>query len=119
MARRSTSMFEQLENRSLFSAVPGLAGHAAHRNTHNLSAIHATNDLTIVPHVTNTTATGYTPAQIAHAYGFDKITFAGGAVKGNGAGQTIAIVDAYDDLNIAADLAAFDAKFNLPNPNLS
>jgi subtilase family serine protease len=120
MARRSHSMFEQLENRSLFSAVPGLAGHAVIRNdTLHLNAIHAKTDITIVPDVTNTTATGYTPAQITHAYGFDKISFNNGTVKGNGAGQTIAIVDAYDDPNIASDLAAFDAKFNLPNPNFS
>jgi subtilase family serine protease len=119
MDRRRNSMFEQLEERSLFSAVPGLAGHAVLRNAHNLNAIHVKNDITIVPHVTNTVATGYTPAQISHAYGFDKISFAGGSVKGNGAGQTIAIVDAYDDPNIGSDLAAFDAKFNLPNPSLS
>ena len=41
----------------------------------------------------------YTPAQIQQAYGFNKISF--GAVRGDGTGQTIAIVDAYDDPNIA------------------
>ena len=55
---------------------------------------------------------GYTPAQIASAYGFNNINF--GSVMGNGAGQTIAIVDAYDDPNIASDLATFDAQFGLP-----
>src|ERR1700692_4245298 len=44
---------------------------------------------------------GYTPAQIQHAYGFDKITFNNGTVTGDGSGTTIAIVDAFDDPNIA------------------
>lgn len=55
---------------------------------------------------------GYSPAQIRHAYGFDQITF--GSVQGTGAGQTIAIVDAYDDPNIFKDLDFFDNTFGLP-----
>src|SRR4051812_48381146 len=46
----------------------------------------------------------YAPAQVVHAYGFDQQTL-------TGSGQTIAIVDAYDNPNIASDLAAFDTKF--------
>src|SRR6266852_3276691 len=60
--------------------------------------------------------TGYSPAQLQHAYGFDKITFNNGAVAGDGAGTTIAIVDAYDDPNIDNDLQQFDAAFGLPDP---
>jgi hypothetical protein len=56
-----------------------------------------------------------TPMQIRHAYGFDQISFSNGA-KGDGTGQTIAIVDAYDDPNIGADLAHFDSTFGLPDP---
>jgi subtilase family serine protease len=52
---------------------------------------------------------GYWPAQLRHAYGFDKLSL-------DGSGQTIAVVDAYDDPNLASDLAAFDAQFNLPAP---
>src|SRR5438132_12553133 len=51
--------------------------------------------------------TGLSPSQVKHAYGFDQIT-------NQGAGQTIAIVDAYDDPNIASDLNAFNQQFNLP-----
>jgi subtilase family serine protease len=58
--------------------------------------------------------TAYTPAQIKHAYGFDQISFAG--IVGDGSGQTIAIVDAYDQPNIASDLQAFDLRFGLPDP---
>ena len=49
----------------------------------------------------------YNPTQIRHAYGIDSLAQ-------NGAGQTIAIIDAYDDPTIAGDLAAFNARFGLP-----
>src|SRR5262245_33722678 len=48
-----------------------------------------------------TAPAGFSPSQIAHGYGFDNITFNNGTVIGNGNGQTIAIIDAYDDPNIA------------------
>ena len=60
--------------------------------------------------------TGLSPAQIRQAYGFNSITFANGAVAGDGTGTTIAIVDAYDDPNIASDLHQFDLQFGLPDP---
>src|SRR5437868_12890559 len=59
---------------------------------------------------------GYTPSQILHAYGFDKITLPGGAAA-DGSGTTIAIVDAFHDPNIATDLKGFDAQFKLPDPS--
>jgi len=59
--------------------------------------------------------TGMNPAQVRHAYGIDQITFSNGTVVGNGAGMTIAIVDAYDDPNIGDDLRKFNAAFGLPN----
>jgi len=58
--------------------------------------------------------TGYTPAQMRAAYGFDKISF--GGVAADGAGTTIAIVDAYDNPNVLDDLRAFDRAFGLPDP---
>lgn len=61
------------------------------------------------PLVTNTTPTGYTPAQIQSYLG----------LKGNGSGQTIAIVDAYDDPNIASDLNTFNSTFGLPPANFT
>jgi subtilase family serine protease len=57
---------------------------------------------------------GYTPAQVAQAYGFNQITFNG--VARNGTDQTIAIVDAYNDPSIATDLTNFDKEFNLADP---
>jgi subtilase family serine protease len=59
-------------------------------------------------------ANGYSPSQIEEAYDFNQINFNG--VAGTGAGTTIAIVDAYDDPNIASDLATFDSNFNLAAP---
>jgi len=56
--------------------------------------------------------TGYSPAQIRHAYGFDKIT-------ANGAGQTIAIIDAYGSASLANDLKVFSTTFGLPQATLA
>jgi hypothetical protein len=53
-----------------------------------------------------------TPAELDLAYGFSSISFNG--VAGTGKGETIAIVDAYDDPNIQSDLNMFDAQFGLP-----
>jgi subtilase family serine protease len=64
--------------------------------------------------LSSTTPVGYQPAQIQHAYGFDQIAFNGS--PGDGSGQTIAIVDAFDDPSIAFDLQQFDATFGLPDP---
>ncbi len=60
----------------------------------------------------------YTPAEIRAAYGFNSVTFKNGTVAGTGAGETIAIIDAYGDSHIAGDLAAFDATFHLAGANL-
>jgi subtilase family serine protease len=59
---------------------------------------------------------GFTPAQIETAYGFNQITFDGGAVPGNGAGQTIALIEVDNDLTLNTDLGNFDAAYGLPNP---
>ncbi len=57
---------------------------------------------------------GVTPAQMRQAYGINTITF--GGITGDGTGQTIAIVDAYNDPTALTDLPAFDAYFGLANP---
>ena len=60
------------------------------------------------------TGSGYTPAQIRAAYGFNNLSFGGTAADGSG--QTIAIIDAYNDPNIASDLAAFDKAMGIAAP---
>jgi hypothetical protein len=52
---------------------------------------------------------GYEPAQLRTAYGINNILFNG--VQGTGAGQTIAIVDTYNDPNIFSDADMFDQQF--------
>ena len=39
--------------------------------------------------------------------------------KGNGTGETIALIEMYHDPNIQSDLATFDAKYNLPDSTLT
>jgi subtilase family serine protease len=58
---------------------------------------------------------------LTNAYGLNAITFpsASGTVKGNGAGETIAIIEAYHDPNIASDLTTFDQTYGLGDPPLS
>src|SRR5260221_398608 len=66
--------------------------------------------------VTNPNVVGDTPAQIRHAYGFDQVpSLATNGYNTAGQGQVIAIVDAYDDPNIAADLAVFNRTFGIPD----
>src|SRR5689334_2037706 len=81
---RVPTMVDGLEARVLLSA----AGHAFT----NLAVTHAT--AAKIP--------GLTPAAVRQAYGFNQINF--GTVAGDGTGQTIAVVDAYADPMIAADL---------------
>jgi hypothetical protein len=54
----------------------------------------------------------YSPNQIRHAYGFDQVGW-------NGAGQTIAIVDAYDDPTVLTDVQKFDRQWGLADPKLT
>jgi hypothetical protein len=56
---------------------------------------------------------GYSPAQILHAYGIDQVTFNNGQIKGDGTGETIAIIDAYYDPSVQSDLSTFSRMFAL------
>jgi hypothetical protein len=64
---------------------------------------------------------GLSPAQVTQAYGLNTITFptSSGTVAGNGAGETIALIEAYHDANLVSDLATFDRQYNLPSPSLT
>ena len=111
--------FECLEDRRLLSIVPHVpaAGHAA--PTYVLYGTATPND--------TQSSTELVPEQVREAYGLDTytsstsdtvvnaISFKG--VAGNGAGQTIAIVDAYDDPNAASDLSTFSSDYGLPQLN--
>ncbi len=51
---------------------------------------------------------GYAPSDLQMAYGLMS------AGKSTGGGEAVAIVDAYDDPNVASDLNAYRARFGLP-----
>ena len=51
-------------------------------------------------------AGGLTPQELASVYGYDP--------GSGGGGQTVGIVDAFDDPSIESDLATFDARYGLP-----
>lgn len=97
--------FEWMELRQVLSGCPvGFAASTAlHAHAGSGTAAMATSG-----------PTGYGPAQIRHAYGFDSVSFSG--TPADGAGTTIAIVDAYDNPNVASDLKQFDLQFGLPDP---
>jgi subtilase family serine protease len=59
-----------------------------------------------VPHSLLGSPGAFTPAQIKQAYGFP--------TTAQGEGQVIAIIDAFDDPNIEADLGTFSTQFGLP-----
>jgi subtilase family serine protease len=60
-----------------------------------------------------------TPAQVRHAYAVDQANYLvnGRPVTGDGSGQTIAIVDAYNDPYVSRDLQTFDRQYGLPDPS--
>jgi subtilase family serine protease len=67
-----------------------------------------------LPAATATLPSGYSPAQVSAAYGFSLIDS-----NGDGAGQTIAIVDAYGSPTIQSDLDTFCATYGLPLTSVS
>src|SRR5262249_27697724 len=52
---------------------------------------------------------GLTPAQMAHAYGFDSFHFVsnGRSIRADGSGQTIALIEAYHNPYLMNDLRTF------------
>jgi hypothetical protein len=65
---------------------------------------------------------GYTPAELASAFGLNAITFtspSGGNVQGNGKGETIALIEEYHDPKLRSDLNTFDRTFHLPAASLT
>ncbi len=57
----------------------------------------------------------FTPAQVRQAYGLNNIRFNG--TRGDGTGQTIAIIDVFNDPQIFGDVAHFNSVEGLPEFN--
>ncbi|MFI5964855.1 peptidase S8 [Streptomyces asoensis] len=62
----------------------------------------------VTPKAAAASPTGYGPSDLQDAYGLTDAAAAGGS------GETLAIVDAYDDPNAAADLAKYRSYYGLP-----
>ena len=105
---RAVTWTERLEVRRLLSA--------AIEPTFRIGGQSPTPAGTAAPLVTTRT---FVPSEIRRAYGFDSLSFGSAAVTGDGSGQTIAIIDAYNAPTIAADLATFNAKYGLPTSTLT
>ncbi len=56
-----------------------------------------------------------TPSEMRSAYGINEVLF--GAVQGNGSGETVAVIDAYNYPTALDDLNAFSAQYGLPQMN--
>ena len=100
LARPRRCSAESLEPRCLLSA-------AAWQSV-------AVQSMHVVREAANSPAAGISPVQIRRAYGFDQLQSSGAAASGSD--ETIAIVDAYDDPNIASDLNVFDQQFGINAP---
>ena len=110
--RRTPATVEPLEARQLLSAA-AMVAYPAH------------DGLTATPAfaVGSNGPNGFTPAQIRSAYGISGISFDG--ATGDGSGQTIAVIVAYDDPDFVdstavgfdtSDLHEFDQQFGLADP---
>lgn len=91
---RCYAMRRELVSRSTPGAEPVALPRAGSRNAESRG-----------PKATIGPAGGITPSDLATAYGF--------SATATGTGQTVAVVDAYNDPNIAADLATFDGQYSL------
>jgi subtilase family serine protease len=103
--RRPTLSLERLEDRQLLSTL-------ASSNSPVLPPFQpaiSTGAITVLPAAGGggTPTAVYTPAQMRTAYGVNQ-------VSGEGQGETIAIVDAYNDPNIGSDVNKFSTDFGLP-----
>jgi hypothetical protein len=107
--RRLALDLQPLESRQLLSIAQG--GYAA---SPVASGIVAQPAAAVSASFFSTEPTGLSSSQIRTAYGVNQISL--GSVSGDGAGQTIAIVDGYFDPSISSDLARFDSEYGLPAP---
>jgi subtilase family serine protease len=76
-------------------------------------------DAAVTPMATSSVVSTYSPAQIRAAYGLSALPVTGATLTAAqaaqlGAGQTIYIVNAKHNPNVAAELTAFNQKFGLP-----
>src|SRR5262245_3404330 len=112
LARRTSPRLETMETRQLLSTIGPTT--VIKPNFTLLPQSASSGDSVGSNGVSNPTpvSSALTPALIDVAYGINRAWT-------SGKGQTIAIVDAYNDPKIAADLAVFDAMYKLPAAQLT
>ena len=91
----------------------------AARNSGNFSEQNLNENGTATPMGSGTAVATYTPAQIRTAYNLPPLPSGGTTLSAAqaaqlGAGQTIYLIDAMNDPNVVAELAAFNQQFGLP-----
>ncbi len=103
-------LLEKLEDRLLLSVAP--VDPAATVFAHTTAILES-----ISPSSVTLPSTWMTPSKISTAYGFDQLLY--GSVQDTGSGQTVAIIDVYDDPTALNDLNQFSLQFGLPQFNVS
>ena len=114
-APRRRLFVDQLEDRRLLAApvLPVLPPGDLNPEPTSSAASAALNFVT-ASEFTATPGAGYTPAQIRQAYGFDQLSgLSGNNYNNAGKGETIAIVDAFNDPDLSHDVQLFDETFNI------
>jgi len=120
-----TAAIEPLENRWLLIGTPNLIKHtqAPPATVAPLVPDHTILADSSSPPSDNAPGDWIWPTNYRAAYGLNNISFNG--TPGTGAGETIAIIDAYDETGFAdtgtsayatSDLAIFDSQFGIPDP---
>lgn len=98
---------------SLFSLSPlALVGIASPQVSVHKPVWEAHPPIHIRGNATSSYQSGYTPLQIKTAYGINSTSY-------TGAGETVAIIDAYGSPTIQSDLNTFDSQFSLPSANVT
>jgi len=117
-ARLCRVWLESLENRVLLSAAAlvDAPGHAVYGQVAQHTFVFPNHSRGVTRNTASPPSGALTPSLMRSAYGVNQISY--GAVTGTGAGQTIAIVDAYDYPTAYHDLQTFDAAFGLSDLQL-
>ncbi|HET6328177.1 MAG TPA: hypothetical protein VFG04_26065 [Planctomycetaceae bacterium] len=104
---------EELESRTLLSATVAVTNSLL--GAKPTLVIGANLGPKLSPNIQPNTVAPINPSQMQVAYGINQISFNG--IAGTGAGQTVAIVDAYNNPDIIADTSTFNTDFGLPQFN--
>jgi subtilase family serine protease len=102
---------EELEGRQMLSAAPPTALVAAAPHLSFVAKPTFVLLSQVAPGAQPDTVAPITPQQMQTAYGVNQIAFNG--ITGDGTGQTVAIVDAYNAPNIISDTASFNTFYHL------